>query len=157
MFNIDYLPYDIILNSKSISHEFVEFKISSEEFIVYILNCLTVLVIALGLFIFLLSAMECCWPNSKSKRCQWIIKYMRICVEYITFNVFLRWFHEFCLTLFISCFFNLRINPKGLRHWSKILSYILCYFYLLFVFIYLVWIVYYFWRSWRPATLDIPV
>jgi len=70
LFNIDYLPYDIILNSKPISHEFTDFKISSEEFVVYIMNCVTVLIITLGVFIFLLSAFECCWPNNKSsKRC----------------------------------------------------------------------------------------
>lgn len=82
---------------------------------------------------------------------------MRICVEYITFNIFLWWFHEFCLTLFISCFFNLRINPKRAHHWSKTLSYVLCFFFLIFVFLYLVWIVFYFWKSRWPATLDLPV
>lgn len=157
MFNIDYLPYDIILNSKPISYEFTDFKISSEEFIVYILNCVTVLVMTLGFFIFILSALECCWPSSKSKKCQWIIKYMRICVEYITFNIFLRWFHEFCLTLFISCFFNLRIDPKNPWHWSSTVSYVLCILFLIFTALYLAWIVYYFRRSWRPTTLDLPV
>lgn len=144
LFNIDYLPYDIILNQKAISHEFSDYYIKSEMFLVYLMNCLTVLMIAIGTFIITLSLFECCKPNSKSKRCLWMNKVMRVCVEYITFNVFLRWFHEFCLTLFISCLFNLRVDPTNGSGWPFYVSWILCVFYLIGVFFYLVWIVYYF-------------
>ena len=126
-------------------------------FLVYLMNTLTVLLIAIGTFIILLSFFECCKPNAKSKWCLWMNKIMRVCVEYITFNVFLRWFHEFCLTLFISCLFNLRVDPNTGSGWPFYVSWILCIFFLIAVFLYLVWIVYYFRRSRWPATLDLPV
>ena len=158
LFNIDYLPYDLILNQKAISYEFTQYWIASEMFLVYLLNSVTVLVMAIGFFIIVLSLFECCKPsNTKSWKCNWMNSVMRVCVEYITFNAFLRWFHEFCLTLFISCLFNLRINAGLLSNWAPILSYTFCLLFLVFVFLYLVWIVYYFrWSRW-PATLDLPV
>jgi hypothetical protein len=84
-------------------------------------------------------------------------KVMRVCVEYITFNAFLRWFHEFCLTLFISCIFNLRVNPNNGSGWPFYLSWIMAFFFLIFTALYLLWIINYFRRSRRPATLDLPV
>jgi len=111
LFSVEFLPYDILLNSKEISWEFSEFGIVSEMFLIIILDGVALLIAVVGFFIVLLAIFECCRPTGKSRKCQWVHKYMRICVEYITFNAFLRWFHEFSLTFFISAMFNLRINP----------------------------------------------
>lgn len=126
-------------------------------FLIIFLDGVALLVLVVGIFIVLLATFECCRPTGKSKRCLWVHKYMRVCVEYITFNAFLRWFHEFSLTFFISCLFNMRIDPSYRLHWANIISYIICFFFLIVVGLYIAWISYYFHRTRRPATLDLPV
>lgn len=157
MFQIDFLPYDLVLNSKPISYAFDQFHLVSEYFLIIFLAAISVFIVLVGAFILLLAAFECLRPTGKSKRCQWAHKYMRICVEYITFNTFLRWFHELSLTLYISCLFNIRVNPFFNVHWSRIVSYIFCFVFLILNFAYWAWIVYYFRKSRRPVTLDLPV
>ena len=157
MFKISYLPYGILSESKAISYEFSEFHIVSELFMIIFMDTITILLIGVGLFIVILALLECCRPSGKKKKFKWIQTAMRICVEYITFNAFLRWFHEFSLVLFIAALFNIRINPFAKLHWVNILSYSMAVIFLIASAFYVVWMIFYFRKSRRPVNIDIPV
>ena len=69
MFSIDYMPYDVLLSSKTISWEFSQFRMPSELFLVTLIDGIVFLTIVVGFFIVLLAIFECCRPTGKSKRC----------------------------------------------------------------------------------------
>lgn len=74
-----------------------------------------------------------------------IEKMMRIAVEYLNFNVFIRWFYEFSLVLFISAIFNLRLNPTSDLHSTlQFLSYTLSVSLFAFTFVYMGFVCCYF-------------